>query len=86
MEQTPAKGTKQEQSTEQFPTETQSEGKNFSPDKVVKAHETHSFNWGMFAVRQGMQCQGERVDETAAWGWCPLCNIKAKTYAYCIAV
>lgn len=32
--------------------------KDFSPDKVVKAHETHSLNLDMSATCQGTLCQG----------------------------
>lgn len=52
---TSAKDAGQEQTSEQLSTETPSEGKDFSPDKVFKAHETHSLSLDMSATQQGMQ-------------------------------
>lgn len=57
---TPAKGMGQERTSKQLSTETSSEGKDFSPDKVLKAHETHSLNLDMSAAQQGTLCQGEQ--------------------------
>lgn len=57
---TSAQDTGQEQTSEHLSTETPSEGKDFSPDRVFKAQETHSLNLDTCAPRQGAPCQGER--------------------------